>query len=856
MTRRIGSAPRPSIPLSVWCAAALIAGVALGETLTGASGPGGLGWALGGALGVAVLGAAARGAWRGLPATSAVIALAVAGGLVVGALYWSHVDASARQMAAQGAGHWRVRVISDARQSAFGSNSLVRIGTAAGSPELEVAWPSGGDVPPQGSVAEVWGSVAAPQNSAAVRSLRRAGSAGRMAVRRVGRVTWARGAYGLVSAVRDGARRRIAAVPGIGGALVLSTVLGDRSRLAGTPTETDFQTAGLSHFGAASGFHAVLVVALVGAGLARIVRRRRWRMAVVLAVAATFVMLCGARLSVVRAWAAATLAAVGWDAGRRSDALSALAVVAMAFVCIAPASVFDAGFALSLLGVGGILVFARLGEAWLDEALPRWLRFTSGPCAVTLCAVAATLPVTATAFGEVSLVAPLSNLLAAPFVAALLLLGLLGTLVGTVSIPAGTAVLGAAAAVGASLAALAGELARVPHAAVAVPDAGAALLIAWGLCATATWAVWPKPTRRRARVLLLVASALVVATALGIPLHRGPRIVVMDVGQGDAILIADGDHNFLVDTGPSGGVLRSALGRQGVRKLDGVVLTHYHADHVGGLSGLRGLVQVPVVCVPAGGLAKPSKVLDDARRAAEGGNVEELIAGDRVQVGSVELDVVAPLTPVANPATNEASVVIAARRDGDTVLLTGDAESGVLEGVGRAGLLRHVDVLKVGHHGSAISLDASLLDVLSPSAAVISCGVGNRYHHPRPEPLALLADRGIGVSRTDENGDVMIDLSTSPPTVRRARETRSPSNVSTRARDLGGMAATCAKLRGDPPDPLSDRQERDVRLACRPQVRLPHLRDRGPPAHAGSGAPQGASRPVGGPEFQLRELRG
>jgi competence protein ComEC len=836
------STPRPSIPLAAWCAGGLAIGVMLAEELT---------WRWHGGVAVWTLEAAWAGATvaamllalrlkKGKRNSVGLLAAAVAAGLALGSLYWVQLDASARDLSALGTRRWTLTVVSDARKSEFGSSSLVRLAGTAGSSEVDAAWPSGIQPPPQGSLVEAWGAVTGSDNPATARDLRRAGHAGRLTVRRVTATTWAPGLFGVVGRVRSSVRERIAKIPGNGGALLLSTLLGDRSRLEGTPIEADLQTAGLSHFAATSGYHAVLVMALLGWLAAAVVPNRRLRVLLVLVLAGSFVVLCGARVPVVRGWSAAALAAVGWDTGRRSDGLAALAAVAAVFVCVAPQSVFDVGFALCVLGVAGILLFARLAEAWLTEALPRRLHLVSGALAVTTCAVLATLPVSSAVFGQVSLVAPLANLLAAPLVACLLVLGLCGVLVGSASVPVGSVVLHAGGAAGGVLASVASWAASLPRASIAVA-AQPIMICGWILCIVVAWVVWPLPTRRRARGVLTVAAALVAVIAIGVPSQGGPRIVVMDIGQGDAILVADGGHNLLIDTGPSGSVLRAALGRQGVRALDGVVLTHYHADHYGGLSALRGVVRVPEVYVPAGGLKKQSRVVDEARMVAVGGRVEELVAGDRLNAGSIEIDVLAPLAAVEDPATNEASVVVLARRGDQSVLLTGDAESGVLEHVAQAGLLRPVDVLKVGHHGSAISLDRSLLDVLTPRAAVISVGAGNRYGHPRPEPLALLAERGIEADRTDLEGDVTILLGVEPCRVSGSHRIRAPQAVTTTPRALARETLGCAKLRHDPLVPMSKSQERDVQFAGRPQAHLSHLRNRGPPSVSGADAAQEAS---------------
>ena len=857
---RLRLVPRPSLPPVAWCAMGLFAGVRAAELISepGHGGLRGLGLACVGAGALLVASMLVLGWYR------STLAVLVVGGFIAGALvggvYWAQLDAVSRDLPARGSTRWDVTVVSDVRGGTFGNSSVVRLAGTTGAPQVEAAWPKGVEPPPNGATAEVWGAAITPESPATAQGLRQEGLAGRLTVRRVGSTAWRSGPYGAIGRAREAIREQLARVPGDAGGLLASTLLGDKTRLAGTPLEADLQTAGLSHFEAASGFHIVLVMAVIGWCAAVVVKHRRVRVAVIVLSALPFVLLAGARVPVVRGWSAAVLAGAGWDAGRRGDGIAALAAVAAAFICAAPASVYDSGFGLSVLGVAGILVFARLGEAWLSAALPRGVRAVSAPVAVTLCAVFATLPIVASVFGEVSLVAPLANLLAAPLVAALLLLGLVGVGAGALWRPAGAVVLLAAGSAGNALSSVAGWCARIPHAAVPVAASPAPLAL-WGASAIVLWAVWPAPRVKAARWAGAAGAVALLCLALGLPDLGPARIVVMDVGQGDAILVADRGHDMLVDTGPSATELRSALARQRVRSLDGgVVLTHFHADHVGGLTALRGLVTVPVVYVPAGALAKPSAVYDDARQVAAGQRVEELIAGDRLVDGSIALDVVSPLAPVHDPATNEASVVAYARHDGASVLLTGDAESSVLEAAARADGLGHADVLKVGHHGSAIALSEDLLGLLSPTSAVISVGAGNRYGHPRPEPLSLLGEHSVPVYRTDRDGDVTITFARSGVTVSAAHPVRvsraTPLAPRLAASLLGEAACGCATLSFDPAPTSTTPQEPDARLALRSQAGLPHSRNRGPPPGTGARPSAGARRAGRRPELQLREFRG
>ena len=261
------------------------------------------------------------------------------------------------------------------------------------------------------------------------------------------------------------------------------------------------------------------------------------------------------------------------------------------------------------------------------------------------------------------------------------------------------------------------------------------------------------------------------------------HVIVLDVGQGDAILL-EGDRGgrILVDGGPDPNLLISALDRfvpAWDRRLDAIVLTHPHDDHVAGLVAVVERYRVGRAFEPGWTVDTPAYRAWKATLTAHGLEPERLRTGETLRLDDAALHVLWPddgttrsatLDPAAasNRQTNDASIVLLGEFEGRRFLLTGDAEEDVDPILLSRGLPT-VDMLKVAHHGSATASSDALLAAVRPAVAVISVGANNTYGHPNGGTVARLRAHSSRVARTDLDGTVEVTLDRSAVTVSRTR---------------------------------------------------------------------------------------
>lgn len=647
-------------------------------------------------------------------------------------------------------------LLADGRRLAPGTRILLDLDAGAGTPPVGAVLRVEGRLrPPAGPSAPGWWrrwlerqGVAARMRPDAVREAGRRGGPGGL------RDRWRAWAGANAAAGLSGDRREV----------VRGMALGGGSRLTEEAADA-FRDAGIWHLLAVSGQNVTVVAIAVLAALRALGVARRPAVAGAALVMACYCLACDGGASVGRA---GIVGGLGLVAELRSSPrerwhllLAGLAVLLAA----QPRALWDPGLQLSFAAVCGLFLLAPPLAAWWRGLLPGRV---ADLAAMAGAASLATAPVLVWHFERLSLAGLLLNVAAVPLAAPVVVLALAGLAAGAI-VPAAGAALAWAAGLGAEALLLSARaMSALPGAAVDLPSAAALpLLVLAAAPAVAARLLRPGgrgPGRRARRV----AVALSLAATLGLvawapwrppapaPWPAAPAVTVLDVGQGDAILLrGPGGEAALVDTGPPGSPapVVAALARHGVRRLDAVVLSHDSLDHAGGLADLAGRVRIARVLTPPApeeGLAAPARAALAAARAA-GAGVGVVRAGDAVAVGPWRLRIIWPARQLPRGADPNTASMVAVAGAGDLdVLLTADAESPTLAPLA----LPAADVLKVAHHGSDDPGLPGILRRVRPAAAVIPVGRGNPFGHPRAATLAALSTAGVAVWRTDLHGDV------------------------------------------------------------------------------------------------------
>jgi competence protein ComEC len=558
----------------------------------------------------------------------------------------------------------------------------------------------------------------------------------------------------LANAARDALRWGAGdALRGREAGLLLGLAIGDTSGMD-PEVEEDFRASGLGHLLAVSGSNVAMFLAPLLAVAAAMRASSATRLLVGIAGVGFFALLTRWEPSVLRASAMAGLALAGSFAGRPRSSAPLLGGAVLLLLVGDPWLARSVGFQLSVAATAGIVALAGSLAARLWW-LPRPVALAA---AATLGAQVPVTPLLLLRFGVVPTATLLANLLAFPAVPPSLLGGLGAAGAAHMWSPAGR-LLGAVAEIPLGyIEGVADRLARAPLPQIVSEGPTLPALVA----VLAVVAVWRFRRGKRpigSLVALLVAGAFLWPAGGRAGAPSALTVTFLDVGQGDASVVRSPDGaTVLIDSGPDEQQVARELARLGVQRIDLAVVSHAHADHVSGFPAIFARFPVALLIEPGCPHDAPQyqRMLESA--AAEGIPVRNPRGGERLEVGSLVIEV---LGPEACPAeeVNDGSLVLLFHPAGNadprsSVLFTGDAEEPAQRDLLADGDPVAAAVLKVPHQGGATSIE-EFFDTVSPDVAVVSVGP-NDYGHPVPWVLSALRRAGALVLRTDQSGDVTV----------------------------------------------------------------------------------------------------
>lgn len=553
--------------------------------------------------------------------------------------------------------------------------------------------------------------------------------------------------------------------------LVKAVVTGNRDHLSDRFTSS-LQRTGLAHTVAVSGMHLAYLAGFLSLLFGRGSRRSAL---ITLPAIALFALVAGGTPSVVRAAIMIAMLQLAPLLERERDDMTALAFALLLLLLHNPYAAANIGLQMSFGAVAGILLFSnglqrrmlervrmvkKPGKNLVKRLWNGLVRFVVSTLAATMGALVFTTPLTAFYFGRVSLIAPLANLLTLWAVSGVFVGGIIAGILGVfwpveiLTMPV--------TALARYLEKIIELLGRLDFAAIPV---NSPYYILWLLFLYAVLAAaLLMRGRKRLKFPVTAVSVLLLAAILltNRDFHVGElKVQVLDVGQGQSVLIRSGDHLALVDCGGdgyenAGDIAADHIQSMGYSTIDLLLVSHYHADHANGIPELLDRIDVKEIVLPdveEDALLR-RKILEQAQRW----DVPVRFVREDLELPFGEEAVFTVYPPMGGTQTNELGLTMLCSAGDYDVLITGDMGTSAEKKLLEYTLLPDVELMVAGHHGSRYSNSQILLETVRPDVAVFSVGADNSYGHPTAEAIGRFEDVGAEIYRTDLNGTVTITV--------------------------------------------------------------------------------------------------
>lgn len=549
--------------------------------------------------------------------------------------------------------------------------------------------------------------------------------------------------------------------PGESGAFASALLLGERSGVT-YEMDTAFKVSGISHVIAVSGLHVSILFGLI---YTLLVKRRVLSCVVGIPALFLFAAIAGFSPSITRACIMQSLMLLAMMLDKEYDGPTALAFSVFVMLVANPLTILSVSFQLSIGCMLGIFLFSEkirnalllCGRKWFTKerniSTKIWKVVTSS-VSVSLSATVMITPLVAYYFGCISIYGVVTNLLTL-WVISFIFYGIIVCLfLSLISVGVGQVVAAVVAIPIQFVLGTAGFISRLPMAAVYTSNP---YVVVWLIGVYAMLGIFL--LQRKKQPMLLLTSIVFTLLLTQVfswfePLQDDFRITMLDVGQGQSILLQSDGKTFLVDCGGDDGedaasTTAEALLSQGISRLDGIIVTHYDVDHAGGVVPLLSRVQTDRLILP---YTEKEDEISQSLAAASNGSVEYVREDLVYTFGSTEMTIFASNT---HESDNESSICILFQRESCGILITGDRGADGEKQLLQAHSIPEVDVLVAGHHGSAGSTSEELLAATSPQFAFVSVGEDNRYGHPSDKVLERLIGAGCEIYRTDIHGTII-----------------------------------------------------------------------------------------------------